>query len=48
MNVRDYSETEIETEYGHFTIRAYRDENGGSETVLFCIERRSGHNMNRS
>ena len=35
MNVRDYSETEIETEYGHFTIRAYRDENGGSETVLF-------------
>ena len=34
MNVKDYSDADIETEYGHFNIRAYRNENGKPETVV--------------
>jgi 3,4-dihydroxy 2-butanone 4-phosphate synthase/GTP cyclohydrolase II len=34
MYVKDYSDADIMTEYGHFNIRAYRNENGGPETVV--------------
>lgn len=34
MSLRDYSDADIETEYGHFNIRAYRNGNGGPETVV--------------
>lgn len=34
MNVKDYSDADIETEYGHFNIRAYRNGNSKPETVV--------------
>lgn len=34
MRLDDYSDAEIETEYGHFAIRAYRSEDERPETVV--------------
>lgn len=34
MNFKDYSDADIETEYGHFNIRAYKNKNGGPENVV--------------
>lgn len=34
MNVKDYSDADIETEFGHFNIRAYRNNNEGPEIVV--------------
>ena len=34
MSLKDYSDADIETEYGHFNIRAYRNGNGEPETVV--------------
>lgn len=34
MNIKDYSDSDIETEYGRFNIRAYRNENNKPETVV--------------